>query len=76
MREPPWRRITVTSSLNEITTDQPRIRVVVRGRHNSAHPHPNLQHASRDKFKDDVNGFFFLLGYLLHPLTSREQGVS
>jgi hypothetical protein len=73
MQEKPWRRVTVTSSLNEISKDQPRVRVVLRGRDYSAHPHPNLQQASRHKFKDNVNGFstssdFYFAPCLEYPI--------
>jgi hypothetical protein len=61
MKETSRRRITVTSSLNEITTDQLGNRVVARGggRCLSARPHPFLQQASGQISKDNVNGFFF-----------------
>jgi hypothetical protein len=49
-------RITVTSSLIEISTDQLGIRVVV-GRRFSAHLHPFLQQASGQIFEDDVTVF-------------------
>jgi hypothetical protein len=38
----PRRRITVTPSINDISTDQLRKRVVVRERRYSARPHPTL----------------------------------
>ncbi len=66
MKKTPRRRITVTSSLNEISTDQLG-NGMVRG--SSFRPHPCLQEASRHIFEDDVNGFFsqrFLMSPLRH----------
>ncbi len=53
------RRLTVTSSSNEISTDQMGNAVLERvgGRRYSARPHPFLQQPSRQIFKGDVNGF-------------------
>jgi hypothetical protein len=60
MRELSRRRRTVTSSLNEIFTDQLGNRVVVGGGGALLRPPPPLSIAgfSRRIFKDDVNGFF------------------
>jgi hypothetical protein len=63
------------SSLNEISTDQLGNRmVVVRGEgvtSPSAHPHPFLQQASGQIFKDDVNGFSSIsdISYMVRPST-------
>jgi hypothetical protein len=68
------RRMTVTSSLNEISTDQLGIRVVVRegGVTPPTPMHSFLQQASGQIFKDDVNGFSstsdsYLTGGAEHP---------
>jgi hypothetical protein len=45
MEEAPRRRITVTASLNEITTDQLGNRVVVRGGGYTALPHRCLKYS-------------------------------
>jgi hypothetical protein len=59
VKETPRRRITVTSSLNGISTDQLGNRgVVVGGGGYYARPHPFLQQASGQIFKYDVNDFF------------------
>jgi hypothetical protein len=54
MKETPSRRITVTSSLEELSTNQLGNRVVVRG--GGVTVHPFLQQASGKIYKDDVNG--------------------
>ncbi len=57
MEEAPTRRVTVTSSLNEISRDHLGDRVVEKGGGVSARSQPFLQQASGQIFKDDVNGF-------------------
>jgi hypothetical protein len=61
IKETPRRRITVTSSLNEIATEQMGNRMVVRGvgvtPGYSARSQPFLQQASGQVYKDDVTGF-------------------
>jgi hypothetical protein len=54
MNETPRRRITFTSSLNELSTDQLGNRV---GDEGEAVLRPFLQQASRQILQDDVNGF-------------------
>ncbi len=54
MKETPRRRIMVTSSLKEMSTDQMGNWVVMRGMHYSARPF--LQQASGSIFKDDLKG--------------------
>ncbi len=66
MKKTPRRRITVTSSLNEIFTDQLGNRVVKR-EGGGVTPHPFLQQAflfSGQLFKDNVNDFPV---YEVHP---------
>jgi hypothetical protein len=53
MKETQRGRITVTSSLNEISTAKLGNSTVVRGR--DVCPTPSSQQASRQIFKDDVN---------------------
>jgi hypothetical protein len=48
-------RITATSSSKEMSMDD--ISGIEEGRRYSARPHPFLQQASGQIFKDDVNGF-------------------
>jgi hypothetical protein len=61
----PWRRIMVTSSLNEISTGHAAgNRIWRRGNRYSVHPF--LQQSSGQIFKDDVDGFFLHLRYWLH----------
>ncbi len=70
MKETPRRRITVTSSLNKISTNQPGNTVgggEVRRGLTSPALHPFLKQPSRQIFKDDVNGF---------PSTSLRQNVA
>jgi hypothetical protein len=58
MKETSWMRITVTSSLNEISTDQVENKMVVSGgggRRYSALI-PFYKQASGQIFNDDVNG--------------------
>jgi hypothetical protein len=58
MKETPMRRITATSSLNEISTDQLGNRLGMRGECVTPPvPHPFLQQASGQLFEDDVDGF-------------------
>ncbi len=64
------RRITITSSLNEKSSNQLCKRVVGEGGI-TFHSSPFLQQASGQIFKDDVNGFFHL-EYLLHGQYSLE----
>jgi hypothetical protein len=54
MKETPSRRITVTSSLNEMSTDQLEKGWGEGGRRYSARPHPFLQQASGQIITDDV----------------------
>ncbi len=64
IKETPRRRIAVTSSLNEISTDQLGKRVEVRGeRRYSARPHP----AAGQIFKDDVIGFSSISDFFFVP---------
>jgi hypothetical protein len=58
-------KITVTSSLHEISTDQLGNRVV---RGSFFRSHPCLQEASRHIFEDDVNGGFFSQSFFMSPL--------
>jgi hypothetical protein len=59
--------LTITSSCNEkISVSAGKYRIVVRGDAILCPPLPFFQQASRQIFKDDVNGFFLHLGYLLH----------
>ncbi len=73
IKEKPRRRITVTSSLKKISMDQLEIWLRWGGRRYSVRPHPFLQQAFRQKFKDDVNGFSstwnicLMLYLVLHP---------
>jgi hypothetical protein len=59
MKETLRRRISVMSSLNEISKDQLRNRLAVRGKEcHCIHPLPPLSTAtSGELLKDDVNGF-------------------
>ncbi len=62
MTETPRRRITVTPSFNEISTEQLWNRVVVGGGGEEGgvtpHLHPFPQQACEQIFEDDVNGLF------------------
>jgi hypothetical protein len=69
MKETPRRRRTVTSSLNEISTDQLGKRVVLGGGRCFRPAHAPLKGLT-DRYKDDLNGFFLHLGYLLHGTRS------
>jgi hypothetical protein len=73
MKETPRRRITVTSSVDKVSTDQLGNRVVVRGRGiNPPTPTPfysTVQQASGQIFKDDGAVFLHLV-YLLKGIVS------
>ncbi len=69
MKEVARRKITVTSSFNEIPTDQLGNRVGRGGRRYSTSLHSFLQQAAEQIFKDDVNGFLpprIFVSFLLH----------
>ncbi len=57
VKETPWRRISVTSSLKEISMDHWKIEWWWGGSRHSAFPYPFLQQSSGQIIKDDVNGF-------------------
>jgi hypothetical protein len=57
MKGTPMWRITVTSSLNELSTDQLGNRKGVRSEVLLSRNPPLSAEASGQKFKDDVNGF-------------------
>jgi hypothetical protein len=61
MKETPRRRITVTSSLNEISTDHLMMGLVAGGEALLRPPPPLFT-----SFLDDVNGFSSTFGYLFH----------
>ncbi len=71
-KETTRRRTNLTSSLNEISTDQQGNRVVSGGGGGGGNqPDPT---PSGHIFKDDVNGFFLYLGYLFDAHLHANKG--
>jgi hypothetical protein len=73
MKETLRRKITVTSSFNEVFTDQMGNRVAVRGRGDVTLSASFYKQASGQRFKDDVNGFSSTANIFLHVHTNRQS---